>query len=119
MSIITLNGTQIFPTDAPKKRSKIGRLQTNANGGNTFVQRTVAGSPVTKSVWDLSFDNITEARRATVESLYAVAAAMAYVDQKGTTYSVICAEDGYNESVSLILPDGTYRYTVSLTLLEV
>lgn len=118
--MITLNGTAIFPSDAPKTKNKIGVLQTNANGGRTFIQRTTGGgAAIHKSEWQLSWEGVSETIRAQIETLYNVAATMVYVDQHATTYTVICADEGYDDSVIAISPDGTLYYDVQLRILEV
>jgi len=117
---MSLNGTLIYPSDAPKKKNKIGKLQTSANGGRTFLQRTTAlGVAIHKSEWTLKWDDADETTRAQIEGFYNVAANMTYVDQHGTSYTVICEENGYDDSVSTIAPDNvTLYYNVSLTILE-
>jgi hypothetical protein len=117
---MSLNGVLIYPSDAPKKKSKIGKLQTTANGGRTFIQRTTAlGAPIHKSEWPLTWNDVPEATRAAIEALYNVTGNMTYVDQHGTNYTVICEENGYEDSVSTIAPDNvTLYYNVSLTILE-
>jgi hypothetical protein len=117
---MTLNGVTIHPSDAPKKKSKVGKLQTTANGGRTFIQRTTAlGAAIHKSEWALTWQNVTETIRAQIEAIYTVAATMTYVDQHGTSYTVICEENGYNDSVAIIAPDNvTLYYNVSLAIVE-
>lgn len=116
---ITLNGTTIYPSDAPKKKSKIGKTQVSANGGRTLIHRTTSGGvPIFKSSWDLSFQMITEARRAVIEGLANVTTTMAYVDQHGTSYTVQTEEGAYSDSIALIALDGSLYYNVSLTLME-
>lgn len=115
-----LNGVTIYPTDAPKAKTKVGRMQETANGGKNFIHRiTAVGTPIYKSTFVLDFKNITEARRAALEALYNVATNVTYVDQHGTSYTVVCPDDGYSDSIALIQPDGTLYYNVSLSLIEV
>jgi hypothetical protein len=117
---ITLNGTAIYPSDAPKKKTKIGKTQINANGGRLFIQRTTGGgTPIFKSSWDLKWDDVPEATRAAIETLANVTTSMTYVDQHGTSYTVQTEEDAYTDSVSTISSDGTLYYNVTLTIFEV
>lgn len=119
MSTITLNGTNLFPTDAPKKKSKVGKTQVNANGGRVFLHRTTTGgTPIFKSQWELTWADATEAQRTAIEAFAHVVTTMVFVDQHGTSYTVQTEEDAYDDSVSIIAGDGSLYYRVTLTLKE-
>jgi hypothetical protein len=120
MPLITLNSVAIYPSDAPKTKNKVGALQTTANGGRTWIQRvTGGGAAIYKSEWNLTWEGVSETIRAQVEALHDITVSMPYVDQHGTSYTVICADGSYDDSVSAISPDGTLHYDVSLKILEV
>lgn len=117
---ISLGGVTIYPSDAPKKKSKIGKVQVNANGGRTFIQRVTAlGAAIFKSQWELEWNDVGETVRAQVETLANVTTSMTYVDQHGTSYTVQTEEEAYEDRVSYISGDGTLYYNVSLTICEV
>jgi len=115
---VTLNGTTIYPSDVAMQESKIGKTQINANGGRTFIHRTSGGSPIYKRQWDLSFDTITEARRAALRTLSRVTTTMTFVDDTGASSTVQTEDGAYSQSVAFIALDGSLYYNVSLTLYE-
>ena len=118
---MSLNGVAIFPSDASKKKSKVGKSQVTANGGRTFIHRVnVSAVPIYKSAWDLQWDGVTETIRAQIEALANVATTMAYVDQHGTTYTVQTEEDAYSDSVTTIsgATGLALYYRVSLAIVE-
>jgi hypothetical protein len=119
MPTVTLNGTTIYPSDVALKDSKIGKTQVTANGGRTFIHRTTGGgTPIFKRQWDLSFDVITETRRAALRTLAHVTTTMAFVDDTGATSTVQTEENAYSQSIAFIALDGSLYYNVSLSLYE-
>lgn len=119
MAGIFLNGVEFFPSDAQKTTEKIGAVHIAANGNRTWIQRVDAGSnPIHKRQWTIPWKDVPEAVRAAVEAIFLLATTFPYVDQHGTSYTVQCEADGYNESVTTIAPDGTLYYDVELTVYQ-
>lgn len=120
MAGIFLNGTEFFPSDAPKEVTKIGALQVAANGARTWVQRVDgANNPILKRSWRLTWKMVGESTRAAVEAVALLATTFAYVDQHGTSYTVQCEEQPYRDGVVDIGPDGTLYYDVDLEIWQV
>lgn len=119
-SIVTLNGTAIYPSNIEVTLSKIGKTQISANGGRIFLHRTISGTPIYKNKWDLTFDGISEAQRATVRALAVTATTMPFVDELGVSRTVQTEEECYSAGVAAIAPPNglTLYYNVKLTLWE-
>lgn len=119
MPILSLNGTNIYPSDVSRTSSKIGVTSVTANGGRTFIHRTtIVGVPIFKDEIDLTFNGVTAAIRAQLEALANVATTMTFVDDTGASYTVQCEDGAYQQNISVIAIDGTLRYDVSLKLFE-
>jgi hypothetical protein len=115
----TLNGTDIHPSDVKVKIQKIGKTQIAAAGGRTFLHRTTGGgAPIYKRGWDLTFNNVTDAVRSTLQDLAIIATTMPFVDVHGVSYTVQTEEDCYNESVAIISGGTalTLYFNITLTL---
>lgn len=118
-TFMTLNGVAIWPSDAPRTLTKIGKLLETANGGRTFLHRTVSGTPIYKSQWDLSWDGVSETIRQQLETISRVAASVVYVDQHGGNYAVLITE--YKDAIQHVagVTGQTLYYSVQMTLLEI
>lgn len=121
MPINTLNGFALYPSDEQRTIRKIGKVQVSANGARTFLHRTVGGSPVFKSEFSLTFNGVTEAVRATLQTLALNPADLAFYDQHGGLFTVHFEEDAYKDGVAHIsgATGLTLYYGVQLTLFEV
>lgn len=112
MSGIFLNSTEFFPSDAPVTLTKVGAALVSANGTRRWVQRAH------KRAWDLSWEGVSNATRAAVQTIALLTTTFTYVDQLGVSYTVQCEEDCFTASVSAIEPSGTIRYDVALKVVE-
>lgn len=121
-SIVTLNGTQIFPTNIQHTMVKIGKVQIAANGARTFLHRaTSGGAPIFKNEWSLTFDGLTEARRAALKTLALLTTTMTFVNELGVSYTVQIEEDAYSAGIARVsgATGLTLYYSVTLHLWEV
>jgi hypothetical protein len=117
MAGIFLNGTEYFPSDAPKELSKIGTTLVMASGKRRFVQRLSGATPIFKSSWEIPWNDVDETTRAAIEAVSRLTTTFVYVDQHGTSYTVQCEDGAYSDSVSTIAPGALY-YTVKLKIYE-
>lgn len=120
MAGITLNGTTFYPSDVPKTIEKIGVSLVAANGSRTWVQRTTAaGAAIHKRVWVIPWRGVSNTVRAAVQTIFLLTAPFTFVDHLGTSYTVQCEADGYDETVSLVQTDSINYYDITLTIYEV
>lgn len=117
----TYNGAGGNPTPPSKIEMtmiKVGKTKVNANGGRTFVARAIAGVPIRKRTWVLSWEKATSVERNAVRALAAVATTFAFTDEEGTAYTVQIEEDAYGHSPSFTKADNSLLYDLSTTLHE-
>jgi hypothetical protein len=128
MAAIIINGTTyngsggnpLPPSKNPMTIAKIGKTMVNANGGRVFVARVVAGVPIRKRTWVLSWEKATSVERNAVRALVALATTFTYADEEGTSYTVQVEEDDpYNHAASFTKADNSLLYDLSITLREV
>lgn len=112
---ITLNGVALHPTSIQKSLKKVGRHFEMANGSNRFLWRA------TKSSWTITWENVPEASLSPIVSLFLLNTVLPFTDEKGGSTTVIVKDDPYEEELhaSKIGANGTFYYTVSMTLTEV
>lgn len=112
MSVIALNGTSFYPTDAPKELTKVGTSLVMANGTRRFVYRAH------KRSWELSWSSVPNATRAAIETIALLVSTFIYDDQHGSSWTVQCEDGCYSDSVAIIAGDGTLYYDVKLVIHE-
>lgn len=114
-----LSGRPCPPSAIDLTIAKIGKTMVNANGGRVFVARAVAGVPIRKRTWVLSWEKATSVERNAARALVAVATTFPYVDEEGTSYTVQMEEDDpYGHSPSFTKHDNSLLYDLSITLRE-
>jgi len=127
MPTVTLNGTsfagKVSDADSVRRatytitlsRPKYGKELRAADGTPTILIRG------TKRSWELRWKRVPEVTRAAVETIAALSATFAFIHPNGTTYTVLCGLEDYQEEPDpdATLPTGpTYAYDVTLTVRE-
>ena len=103
------------PSGLKRTTTKIGRTFTAANGDTSFVAR---GSGIVKHKWVLSWEKANATTQAALKALYALTTTFAFVDQDGTSYTVLCTgDDPFDEDISSNRANA-YLYNVDFTLKE-
>jgi hypothetical protein len=119
MAGIFLNGTEFFPSDAPKETTKVGKALIMDNGDRHWVQRVDGSSnPIHKRKWELNWQDVGNSVRAAVEAIALLATTFTYTDQHGTSYTVQCEEGAYKDKISYIGTGNVLYYNVDLTIYQ-
>lgn len=112
----TLNGTDVssYLTDPGESIVEAAAVMQMANG------RTRKASRGFKRRWELTFSQVTNAQRTTVQTIALLTTTFTLVDQHGASYTVMTEPGSYSARVSLIEPGSppTLHYDVSLTCLQ-
>jgi hypothetical protein len=102
------------PLKIVRRRIKVGKLLTNANGGLTWVHRAFK--------WEFDLDWGERANQVTETAVLAVrnlTTTTTYVDQAGASFTVIgVGDDSYEETITTDKANA-YKYALKLTLREV
>jgi hypothetical protein len=115
MASISLNATTFYPADIEEAPEAIGTPIKAANGARRFAKRA------DKRVWTLSWNRVTAAVRAQIRAVHALTSTFTYIDEAGTSFTVLCLPGAYRSSIGLIgMPGGvlTLYYNVTLTIHE-
>lgn len=118
MATISLNGTTFTPMAVSEQQTKKGTEQESLNGTQRFVHRA------TKREWTISWKTVSSTVRASVAAVYALTTSFTFIDQFGTSYTVLCKPSGFRSQSSAIstLPsptNPTIYYDLDLTVAEV
>jgi hypothetical protein len=114
--VVQMNGSNFYPTSIERTEEKIGQEFTMANGTRRFFWRA------TKNTWVLTWEGLHESSLAAIRAIYNLGTSFGYVDEFGTTYTVICTTEPYTTQLEAnrISMNGTFYYSsVSITLKEV
>jgi hypothetical protein len=114
MASVTLNGGTFCPSDIRKTKRKAGAELPAADGTLNIMLR---GAP--KHDWELIWDDITTATRASVEAIADLATSFTFVDQHGVSRTVACPIDQpYDDGIGIIAAGSptTLYYNVTLRL---
>jgi methionyl-tRNA formyltransferase len=115
MASISLNATTFYPADIEETREKIGTEIAAANGARRFAHRAE------KRSWTLTWNRVTAAVRTQIRAVHVLTTTFTYIDEAGTSFTVLCLPGAYRSSIGLIgMPGGvlTLYYNVTLTIHE-
>jgi hypothetical protein len=107
---------------APKKATrnpyKVGVVHTGADG-TLNVMLGNGGDP--RNVFTLEWENVGPVTRTAVQAAFALASDFPYVDEDGTTWTVQCLLDDYEEEHVESIPNAgavMKLYNITLTMRE-
>lgn len=106
----SLNGTTVYPSDIEAELIVIGDEIEAANG---VITHMVRGS---KWRWTITWNRVSSAVRTTVRTIAQISTPFTWVDEDGTSYTVLRDLTPYSAKKSLITRDGTVYYDVTLTI---
>lgn len=112
---ITLNGTNFFPTSIERGLNKVGDFRRAANGTAYYYHRA------NKNTWTITWNKLRETSLSAITTIGALTASFTFVDEAGTSYTVLVPPGGYSHSLNAdsISSGGIFYYDVSLTLEQV
>jgi len=111
---VVLNSVTLAPTTLETTVTKIGETKRMANGAMRFFYRA------SKRSWTLSWENAPASIIANAYSAYTVNTSTTFVDEYGTSYTVVSSSDfSVTLDASAIASNGTFYYSASFTIEEV
>lgn len=112
---ITMNSVVFSPTTVEVSFDKIGTTKRAANGKLYFYFRAI------KRKWSISWTALPEANLAAIRALGALTSSFTFIDEHGTSYTVVVPPGGYSAELSAERRSlaGVFYYDVSLELEEV
>lgn len=114
MATVTLNGVTLTPTTIETGIRKEGERLVMANGSVRFFHRAH------KRTWTLSWNLAGLTALLSVISIFTTTSTMTYVDENGSSYTVIPTDDfGIEFGAEQISLTGFKYYSFSLTIEEV
>jgi hypothetical protein len=106
-------GTPFKPSSFRMTDTKIGRTVVNANGGRTFVARSVQ-----KRTWSIGWALANDTTRAALRTLAELATTFPFVDQLGVSRSCQVEADDYSEEWLMSDTANVAWYACTLTIRE-
>lgn len=115
MAPVTLNGTQVYPSNIEQTTDRIGTAIEAANGARRFAHRAY------KRTWTITWEAIPEADRATVRTIAALTSTFTFQDETGTSFTAFVDAGAFRSSVSRIATEAGAQvlyYDVALQIRE-
>lgn len=106
-------GTPFKPSTFEMTDTKIGKVQINANGGRTFIARSVQ-----KRTWTIGWPLVNETTRAALRTLAELNTTFSFTDQLGVARTCQVENDDYSEEWVMSDVANVAWYACKITIRE-
>lgn len=110
----SLNGTTITPSDIEAELIIIGDMVEGYDGTSTLMKD--ASGDGEKWRWIITWNDVPAATRNAIRNIAKLNTTFTFVDEDGTSYTVLPELQPYSARVSSIAGNGTLYYTVTLKI---
>jgi len=110
----SLNGTTIYPSNIEPELIVIGEMLEAYDGTSTLMKDEDGDGE--KWRWTITWEGVPAATRNTIRTIAKLNTTFAFVDEDGTSYTVLPELQPYGHSISTIAGDGTPYYNVTLKI---
>jgi hypothetical protein len=112
MASVSLNSQTFYPADIELNIVRKGTAIEPADGSERFALRAV------KRQWKLRWKTILDAEREDLEAIASLTTSFTYVDERGTSYTVIPDPQPLRSNVAIIAKGAVLYYAVELNIRE-